>query len=120
MPLQRAILAIRQVGLFPLDQPFQAIVQFPARFLFFHNGLRLHGVGVGRGFDTPQLLFSRQNIVQRNMLVTDTILILRLHPLFKSGKGVPNHIHHGVADGRSCVGQELHAAHRIELRHSFP
>ena len=120
MPLQRAILAIQQISLLPLGQPFQAIVQFPARFLFFHNGLRLHGVGVGRGFDTPQLLFSRQNIVQRNMLVTDTILILRLHPLFKSGKGIPHHVHHGVADGRSRIGHELHAARCIELRHGFP
>ena len=92
MPLQRAILAVQQISLLPLGQPFQAIVQFPARFRFFHNGLRLHGVGVGCGFDAPQLLFSRQNIVQRNTLVTDTILVLRYHPLFKSGKGIPNHI----------------------------
>ena len=120
MPLQRAILAVQQISLLPLGQPFQAIVQFPARFLFFHNGLRLHGVGVGCGFDAPQLLFSRQNIVQRNTLLTDTILVLRYHPLFKSGKGIPNHIHHSVADGRSRVGQELHVARRIELRHSFP
>ncbi len=41
MPLQRAILAVQQISLLPLGQPFQAIVQFPARFLFFHNGLRL-------------------------------------------------------------------------------
>ena len=81
MPLQRAILAVQQISLLPLGQPFQAIVQFPARFLFFHNGLRLHGVGVGCGFDAPQLLFSRQNIVQRNTLVTDTILVLRCPPL---------------------------------------
>ena len=92
MPLQRAILAVQQISLLPLGQPFQVIVQFPARFRFFHNGLRLHGVGVGCGFDAPQLLFSRQNIVQRNTLVTDTILVLRYHPLFKSGKGIPNHI----------------------------
>ena len=120
MPLQRAILAVQQISLLPLGQPFQTIVQFPARFLLLHNALRLHGVGVGCGFDAPQLLFSRQNIVQRNTLVTDTILVLRYHPLFKSGKGIPNHIHHSVADGRSRVGQELHVARRIELRHSFP
>lgn len=45
MPLQRAILAVQQISLLPLGQPFQVIVQFPARFLFFHNGLLLHGVG---------------------------------------------------------------------------
>ena len=45
---------------------------------------------------------------------------IRYHPLFKSGKGIPNHIHHGVADGRSRIGQELHAARCIELRHSIP
>ena len=120
MPLQRAILAVQQISLLPLGQPFQAIVQFPARFLFFHNGLRLHGVGVGYGFDAPQLLFSRQNIVQRNMLVTDTILILCLHPLFKSGKGIPHHVHHGVADGRGRIGHELHSSRCIKFRHGFP
>ena len=66
------------------------------------------------------MFLSRQNIVQRNTLVTDTILVLRYHPLFKSSKGIPNHIHHGVADGRSCVGQELHAARCIELWHGLP
>ena len=55
-------------------------------------------------------IVTRQNIIQRNTLVTDTILVLRYHPLLKSSKGIPNHVHHGVADGRSCVGQELHAA----------
>ena len=48
----------------------QAIVQFPARFLLLHNALRLHGVGVGYGFDALQLFLSRQNIIQRNALVT--------------------------------------------------
>ena len=96
---------------------WKAVPKFDAaRFLLLHNDLRLHGVGVGYGFNAPQLLFSRQNIVQRNTLVTDTILVLRYHPLFKSSKGIPNHIHHGVADGRSCVGQELHAARCTERR----
>ena len=113
-------IAVQQVGLLPLGQSFQTIVQFPARFLFLHNGLRLHGVGVGYGFDAPQLLFSRQNIVQRNALVADAVLVFRHHPLLKSGKGIPHHVHHGVADGRSRIGQELHAARCIELRHSFP
>ena len=40
-------IAVQKIGLLPLAQPFQSIVQFPARFLFFHNTLRLHGVGVG-------------------------------------------------------------------------
>lgn len=68
MPLQRAILAVQQISLLPLGQPFQAIVQFPARFLFFHNGLRLHGVGVGCGFDAPQLFqcFRRGSFHARN------------------------------------------------------
>ena len=43
-------IAVQQIGLLPLGQPFQAIVQFPARFLLLHNALRLHGVGVGYGF----------------------------------------------------------------------
>ena len=81
MPLQRAILVVQQISLLPLGQPFQAIVQFPARFLLLHNDLRLHGVGVGYGFNAPQLFLSRQNIVQRNTLVTDTILVLRCPPL---------------------------------------
>ena len=113
-------IAVQQIGLLPLGQPFQTIVQFPAQFLFLHNGLRLHGVGVGYGFDAPQLFLSRQNIVQRNALAADTVLILRHHPLLKSSKGIPNHIHHGVTDSRSRIGQELHAARRIELRHGFP
>ena len=46
-------LAVQQVSLLPLGQPFQAIVQFPARFLLFHNTLRLHDVGVGYGFNAP-------------------------------------------------------------------
>ena len=66
-------IAVQQIGLLPLGQPFQAIVQFPARFLLFHNTLRLHGIRVGYGFDAPQLFLSRQNIVQRNTLVTDTM-----------------------------------------------
>ena len=113
-------IAVQQIGLLPLGQPFQAIIQFPARFLLLHNALRLHGVGVGYGFDAPQLFLSRQNIVQRNALVADAVLVLRYHPLLKSGKGIPHHVHHGVADGRSRIGQELHAARCIELRHSFP
>ena len=40
--------------------------------------------------------------------------------LSKSGKGIPYHVHHGVADGRSRIGQELHAARRIKFRHGFP
>ena len=68
------------------------------------------------GFDAPQLFLSRQNIVQRNALVADTVLILRHHPLLKSSKGIPNHVHHGVMNGRSRIGQELHAARCIELR----
>ena len=96
-------IAVQQVGLLSLGQPFQAIVQLPARFLLFHNALWLHGVGVGYGFDAPQLFRSRQNIVQRNALVADTVLVLRYHPLFKSGKGIPYHVHHGVADGRGSM-----------------
>ena len=119
LAISKAI-AVQQIGLLPLGQPFQAIVQFPARFLILHNALRLHGVGVGYGFDALQLFLSRQNIIQRNALVTDTILVLCHHPLLKSGKGIPNHIHHGVADGRSRVGQELHATRCIELRHGLP
>ena len=113
-------IAVQQIGLLPLGQPFQAIVQFPARFLLFHNTLRLHGIRVGYGFDAPQLFLSRQNIVQRNALVADTVLILRHHPLLKSSKGIPHHVHHGVADGRSRIGQELHAARCIELWHGLP
>ena len=30
-------IAVQQVGLLSLGQPFQGIVQFPARFLLFHN-----------------------------------------------------------------------------------
>ena len=119
LAISKAI-AVQQIGLLPLGQPFQAIVQFPARFLLFHNTLRLHGIRVGYGFDAPQLLFSRQNIIQRNALVADTILVLRHHPLLKSGKGIPHHVHHGVADGRSRIGQELHAARCIELWHGLP
>ena len=48
-------IAVQQISLLSLGQPFQAIVQFPARFLLFHNTLRLYGVGVGDGFDAPQL-----------------------------------------------------------------
>ena len=48
-------IAVQQIGLLPVGQTLQTAVQFPARFLFFHNGLRLHGVGVGYGFDAPQL-----------------------------------------------------------------
>lgn len=80
----------------------------------------LHGVGVGYGFNAPQLFLSRQNIVQRNALVADTVLILRHHPLLKSSKGIPNHVHHGVADGRSRIGQELHSLRCIELRYGLP
>ncbi len=61
-------IAVQQIGLLPLGQPFQAIVQLPARFLLLHNALRLHGVRVGYGLDAPQLFLSRQNIVQRNAL----------------------------------------------------
>ena len=46
-------IAVQQVGLLLLGQPFQGIVQFPARFLLLHNALRLHGVGVGYGFNAP-------------------------------------------------------------------
>ena len=46
-------IAVQQIGLLPLGQPFQAIVQFPVRFLLLHNALRLHGVGVGYGFNAP-------------------------------------------------------------------
>ena len=73
-------IAVQQVGLLSLGQPFQAIVQLPARFLLFHNALWLHGVGVGYGFDALQLFLSRQNIIQRNALVTDTT-----HPLLTPG-----------------------------------
>ena len=66
-------ITIQQIGLLALGQPFQAIVQFPARCLFFHDALRLHGVRVGYGLNAPQLFLSRQNIVQRNTLVTDTM-----------------------------------------------
>ena len=83
LAISKAI-AVQQIGLLPLGQPFQAIVQFPARFLILHNALRLHGVGVGYGFDALQLFLSRQNIIQRNALVTDTILVLCHHPLLKS------------------------------------
>ena len=54
------------------------------------------------------------------IVVADAVLVLRYHPLLKSGKGISYHVHHGVADGRSRIGQELHAARCIELRHSFP
>ena len=40
-------------------------------------------------------VYKRQ--VQRNALAADTVLVLRYHPLFKSGKGIPHHVHHGVA-----------------------
>ena len=73
-------IAVQQIGLLPLGQPFQAIVQLPARFLFLYNALRLHGIRVGYGFNAPQLFLSRQNIVQRNALVADTVLVLRHHP----------------------------------------
>ena len=46
-------IAVQQIGLLPLGQPFQALIQFPARFLLLHNALRLHGVGVGYGFNAP-------------------------------------------------------------------
>ena len=46
-------IAVQQIGPFPLGQPLQRIVQFPARFLLLHNALRLHGVGVGYGFNAP-------------------------------------------------------------------
>ena len=46
-------IAVQQIGLLSLGQPFQGIVQFPARFLFLHNGLRLHGIRVGYGFNAP-------------------------------------------------------------------
>ena len=46
-------IAVQQIGLLPLGQPFQAIIQFPARFLLLHNALRLHGVGVGYGLNAP-------------------------------------------------------------------
>ena len=46
-------IAVQQIGLLPLGQPFQAIIQFPALFLLLHNALRLHGVGVGYGFNAP-------------------------------------------------------------------
>ena len=53
-------IAVQQIGLLPLAQPFQTIVQLPARFLFFHNSLRLHGVGVSYGFDAPQSIMEEQ------------------------------------------------------------
>ena len=113
-------IAVQQIGLLPLGQPFQAIVQFPARFLLFHNTLRLHGVGVCNSFDAPQLLLTRQNIIQRNPLIAHTVLVLYLHPLLKGSKGIPHHVHHGVADGRGGIGQKHPPTRSIKLRHSFP
>ena len=46
-------IAVQQISLLPLGQPFQTIVQFPARFLLFHNTLRLHGIRVSYGFNAP-------------------------------------------------------------------
>ena len=85
LAISKAI-AVQQIGLLSLGQPFQAIVQLPARFLFFHNTLRLHGIRVGYGFDAPQLFLSRQNIVQRNALVADTAVTIRCSKAAKASR----------------------------------
>ena len=51
----REPIAVQQIGLLPVGQALQTVVQFPARFLLFHNTLRLYGVGVCNGVDAPQL-----------------------------------------------------------------
>ena len=59
LAISKAI-AVQQIGLLSLGQPFQAIVQLPARFLFLYNALRLHGVGVCNSFDAPQRILEEQ------------------------------------------------------------
>ena len=60
-------IAVQQIGLLPLGQPFQTIVQFSARFLLFHDTLRLHGVGVGYPLISAK---AQRNFMQQQRVTT--------------------------------------------------
>ena len=104
----RKAVAIQKIGLLPLGDLPQALVQLPQGFSFLINLFRRFGGDVRNRFHAQQSLFAGEHFIQPDFLKPQPIFGID-HSLLISGEGAPNQIGHGIPDERRGIGQELDA-----------